>query len=316
MRADLQCEVDFFRGVAFAESTKKTYQTHLRSYLAFCCEYNVLPVPASDKTVSLYAAYLARRLKPSSVKQYLNIVRIMHLECGADNPCADSWYLKTTLKGIEKAKGTDVQRKEPISPETLMQIRSKLNKDDSSDCVFWAACLIMFFGLLRKSNLFGTDSEGFNKDKHITNDCMHVSPKEVIITCKWSKSNQSKDHVQMIRLSALTDHPLCPVTAITEMLQKRNARGPHDQAFPMTGQVFNRKLRMLTASAGAGRVLSSHSFRRGGATWALSSGIPGEIVKAMGDWKSQCYLLYLDQIPDSIINQYRNLFNERLPRQQ
>ena len=33
-------------------------------------------------------------------------------------------------------------------------------------------------------------------------------------------------------------------------------------------------------------------------TWALSSGIPGgEIVMAMGEWKSVCYLVCLDQIP-------------------
>lgn len=270
-------------------------------------------MPASEKTVSLYAAYLARRLKPSSVKQYLNIVRILHLECGADNPCADSWYLKTTLKGIEKAKGTEVHRKEPISPETLLHIKSKLDLDVSNDCVFWAACLTMFFGLLRKSNLFGTDSEGFNKDKNITRECVHVSTAAVTLACKWSKSNQSNDHVHVIRLQALADHPLCPVAAIVAMFRKVRAAGPHDQAFPMTGQAFNRKLRTLTTSAGAGRALSSHSFRRGGATWALSSGIPGEIVKAMGDWKSQCYLLYLDQIPDRIIDQYRSLFNDRLP---
>jgi hypothetical protein len=274
-----------------------------------------MPVPATDKTVSLYAAYLARRLKPSSVKQYLNIVRILHLECGADNPCTDSWYLKTTLRGIDKTKGVGVARKEPISPETLLQMKTQLNMCTTRDCVFWAACLTMFFGLLRKSNLFGTDSEGFNKEKNITRECVHVSPNAVTIVCTWSKANQSKDHVQHIRLQALPGHPLCPVAAITIMFEKLGALEPLDQVFPMTGQAFNKKLRALTTPTDAGRALSSHSFRRGGATWALSSGIPGEIVKALGDWKSQCYLLYLDQIPNDVIDRYRALFNVHLPRQ-
>ncbi len=39
---------------------------------------------------------------------------------------------------------------------------------------------------------------------------------------------------------------------------------------------------------------SSHSFRRGGTTWAFSSHVPGELVKVHGDWKSEAYLKYLD----------------------
>ena len=83
-------------------------------------------MPASDVTVARYAAFLARRLKPSSVKQYLNIIRLLHLECNLDNPCADSWYLKTTIKGTEKVKGTEVIRKLPMKPELLLQIKEKL----------------------------------------------------------------------------------------------------------------------------------------------------------------------------------------------
>ena len=80
--------------MTFAESTKKTYQTHLNSYLKFCDTMDIVPVPASEQTIAQYAAYLARRLKPDSVKQYLNIIRILHLECGEKHPYKDSWYVK------------------------------------------------------------------------------------------------------------------------------------------------------------------------------------------------------------------------------
>ena len=100
-----------------------------------------------------YAAFLARRLKPSSVKQYLNIIRRLHLECNLDNPCADSWYLKTTIKGIEKVKGTEVIRKLPMTPELLLQIKEKLTFSKTTDCVLCAACMVMFHGLLWKSEM-------------------------------------------------------------------------------------------------------------------------------------------------------------------
>ena len=38
---------------------------------------------------------------------------------------------------------------------------------------------------------------------------------------------------------------------------------------------------------------AGHSFRRGGASFAFESGIPIELIKMLGDWKSNSVLLYL-----------------------
>ena len=38
---------------------------------------------------------------------------------------------------------------------------------------------------------------------------------------------------------------------------------------------------------------SSHSFRRGGATFAHSVGVPAQLIKLMGDWHSDAYERYL-----------------------
>ena len=47
----LEEEVAMYRGQAFSADTKKAYQTHLRSYIAFCDQLNILPVPISNVTV-------------------------------------------------------------------------------------------------------------------------------------------------------------------------------------------------------------------------------------------------------------------------
>ena len=89
------------------------------------------------------------------------------------------------------------------------------------------------------------------------------------------------------------DHPLCPVRAVITMFRAIGPSGPESQAFPIRGSHFNRRLRALTA-AGAGEIIPG-SFRRGGAaTWAVSCGVPGEIVKAMGDWRSNAYSGYVN----------------------
>ena len=78
-----------YRAATYATSTKKTYRSQLSSYLKFCADLHVPPVPASHVLVSQYAAFLARHLTPFSVKQYLNVVRLIHLEANLTNPIKD-----------------------------------------------------------------------------------------------------------------------------------------------------------------------------------------------------------------------------------
>ena len=39
--------------------------------------------------------------------------------------------------------------------------------------------------------------------------------------------------------------------------------------------------------------MTSHSLRAGGATNAFLAGVPSEIIKILGNWKSDCYLRYI-----------------------
>ena len=61
------------------------------------------------------------------------------------------------------------------------------------------------------------------------------------------------------------------------------------------------------------RNYSSHSFRRGGASFAFNNRAPTEFIKSKGDWLGDAYLLYLSmsndekfKILDSITNQLQH----------
>lgn len=57
---------------------------------------------------------------------------------------------------------------------------------------------------------------------------------------------------------------------------------------------FVSKLRThLAALALDPKLYASHSFRRGGASFAYQSGVPIELIKALGDWRSDAVLIYL-----------------------
>lgn len=313
LQAELEQELAHFRGLTFAENTQRTYRVHMSAYLEFCNKMGIPPVPVTEREVALYATYLARRLKPASVRQYINIIRIMHLECGYKHPFEQSWLVKTTIKGIEREKGCEVRRKAPITPQMLLSMKDKLNLTSQRDAIFWAACLTMFFGLLRKSNLFDDNPIATPSGrKQLTRDCFLIDQQQQCMTVlvKWSKNNQFKERIHKITLPVLADHPLCPITAIVNSFRLIGPRPPDALAFPTSSQCFGNRLRQLTGDRSD---ISSHSFRRGGATWALSCGVPGELIKVMGDWSSTVYLKYVDQIPQLTLDYYRMKFCKNLP---
>ena len=125
-----------YRAAAFSDNTKKAYSTHLSTYLRYCDQMNCTPVPAPQDQICLYAAYLARSLKSNSVRQYLNIVLLLHLENGFENPCKDSWQLMSVLKGMDRLLGTPVARKTPVDPVLLLQMRRHLDPESLFDCKF------------------------------------------------------------------------------------------------------------------------------------------------------------------------------------
>ena len=328
LESELKGEVAQYKAATFAQNTIKTYNTHRKSYLQFCTLMGIPPVPVSENIVCLYAAYLARRLKSTSIRQYLNIVRLIHLESGYSNPCQDNFGLKCTLRGIDRVLGKQINRKLPIDPHMLLKVRNVLNMEEPTDIIFWAACLIMFFGLFRKSNLFPDKASEFNcKHQFVRSDFSYNTGGWLEIYVKWSKTIQYKERNVIVRLPLLKSHPLCPVSAIMKAFEVTfpvcEKMGP---AFPdmsktksgkviaLTGPKFNRILKEKLEEASLPvKDVSSHSFRRGGVTWALTCQIPGEVVKYMGDWKSSVYLSYLDQLPSHIIDHYRSQFVKNLP---
>ena len=52
----------------------------------------IQPVPLSQQDLGHYIAYLLCRLCFTSVRQYLNIVRLLHIKSGFANPLDNNWY--------------------------------------------------------------------------------------------------------------------------------------------------------------------------------------------------------------------------------
>ena len=106
-RQELNQEVLQFRLYTFADSTKSTFRTYWNSYFRFCPLAGYEPVPATTTLICQYAAFLTRTLKAASIRNYLNIINLLHKELGLDNPLTNNWPITTSLPlkcGLEQQK--------------------------------------------------------------------------------------------------------------------------------------------------------------------------------------------------------------------
>ena len=124
-----------------------------------------------------------------------------------------------------------------------------------------------------------------------------------MINIKWSKTIQCGERVLQTQIPLLKNHPLCPVNALVNAFSHTKYASADGPAFvvynkskfiPYSPIKFVHQLRGLLSLIGLpAKEYSGHSFRRGSASWAIQNGIPGEIIKILGDWKSDGYLAYL-----------------------
>ena len=142
------------KAVAWEVSTQKTYASYKRSYLTFCEQAGYVPLPATPTMICEYVAYLCDRLAYSSILKYLGIIRVMHLDVGLEDPKLwDNYEVKLVLMAAKKSLGEEVKQRLPIGPELMLVMLNRLDLTNVNDAVFWAICLVGFFGLLKISNI-------------------------------------------------------------------------------------------------------------------------------------------------------------------
>ena len=191
--------------------------------------------------------------------------------------------------------------KEPITPTLLLKIHSSLDLSSPLHIVFWAATLTGFFGMLRKSNLFPPHMV-VSQNKHLVRSDFVNQKWGLSVNIKWSKTIQYNDRCHVVALPQIPSSPLCPVRALLHMFCKCPVP-KKSPAFGFTavgrykamtyGSFVNILKKQLTLVGIDSSKFAAHSLRRGGASWAFSSGTSVELIKLQGDWKSQAYQKYL-----------------------
>ena len=106
-----------------------------------------------------------------------------------------------------------------------------------------------------------------------------------------SKTIQYRQRLNRIPVVESVNSVLCPVRVL-RLYISRSERRSSDRLFGFGYEAYNKRLKSLCHSIGLHGHYSTHSVRRGSASY-LSTFMPLHDVKAYGDWRSWSVLLYL-----------------------
>lgn len=229
----------------------------------------------------------------------------MHLEAGFPNPLEKNWYVASILKGVRRVKGDASVQKLPITPDILRHMFITLNLHSSFDRTFWATCLVGFFSFFRKSNLLIPSHLLFDPRRHLCANDVQFYSDSAVLTVRWSKVIQFQERILHIPLPRIPDSPLCPSSALLRLTLESPPCTRPTPLFrytwlgaanvPLTQKQFTEKLQACLNRIGLDSSrYSGHSLRRGGAQYALQCGLPVDLIKIQGNWRSNACERYLE----------------------
>ena len=285
-------------------------RSQLRAYLLFCKNFNIKPFPVSRATYMLYLAFLGKSLRSyNSLLNYAGLLKHINLYLGADTSFMSDYGCTNLKKGLRRILGDVRFRKSPITIDILSHMCQSFDPRSPLHSCFRALILVAFFSFLRKSNLLPSARADIHSSDplHLTRKDIQIFPDSVVLRVHRTKTLQFRQRVLHIPLPLIPNSALCPVHAVQELLHASPDVPEHLPLFgfmsrghfrPILAHHFSNFIKHSVSQLGLDpSQFSAHSFRRGGATFAFTSGISPVVIKEQGDWLSDAYLLYLTFTP-------------------
>ena len=286
---------------AFARGSVRNLKSQWNKFREFCRLATGCTLPISTHYLCLYIQFLSRSLKaPQSIRNYISGLHTFHSMLELEFPSLTDVQVRLTLKGLSKLLQHVPRQALPVTPSLLRQLHQVMDLQDPVFVVFHCLFLFLFFLFSRASQFIPRTFKVEDTQHLVRREHVSLVGSMLLVTFRWTKTLQAGGRVLVIPLVPMPGSPLCPVAAYCKMLQLVPAP-PSSPAFvmpkslsPVSYPTFQTVFRRLVAATGTPNIgFSTHSFRRGGATFAFQSGVPGELIQAQGDWASDCYKLYI-----------------------
>ena len=286
----------------YAKGTRKNYRSGMKTFVIFCVKFGRPICPTDRTTLMSFAQLMSLTVGYDHIKNLFSSIKLMHRALDQVFPEND-FQVNSTLKAIKRPlAGTPFQTL-PITPEILTKMYLFVDIEDPEQLANWCSFLTGFRCLLRKSNLVPTSLESFDHLTGLSRSKISfpVGTNIALVYLNWSKTNQFGNREIVIPMVADPVEALDPVYHLRKLFSTSNLPD-HLPAFSfikkgkircITYTKFTQDLKKLLDKAGyRSKSYSGHSFRRGAATYLFRLGADPLLIKASGDWQSDCYQKY------------------------
>ena len=251
--------------------------------------------------IASYVMHLQNTLRaPGSVYNYLSGVRTWLRATGNDVAVFDSYHVTVMKKGITAAMNHLPHPAQPVHPSLVKAIVSKLDQYGNHTAVIKSALLLMFFTLLRQSNILVTSSK--QDDSHVLRRSdVTRTRKALFVIIRTSKTSRSPQDVTRYIVPAIPRSNFCPVKAWDEYVDQNPLAASNEPAFqigtrqPLTARVMLAVIRAVIKDIGHTDPdkFNLHGLRRGAAKACIKAGLPLSQLKEAGFWKSEAVFSYI-----------------------
>lgn len=230
-------------------------------------------------------------MKQSSVITYYQAVRFFAKLFQLDTPLLSHPHLKAVLNGVLNNPGSASVPKAAFLVEDLRRLNAVICIKLDIHLLVWSAVLLMFRTLLRVSHV--VDSPHCIKRGDVEKFDWGL-----IISIHSSKTRRFTSSPVRLPVVKGKVFQYCPVFWVSHLLEN-HSMGLSDPLFStkklpkLSYSLFSRTFKLLCSAAGLKRDYSSHSLRRGGATFMSNSGISVSEVKDRGGWASDVVYRYI-----------------------
>lgn len=296
----LDTQVEMILRSAWAESTLKTRNSQWKRFIEFCLSNDLVAVPSEVTTVARFLVSLAKNCCYTTCNNYLSAVVTLHKFFGYDYSFRECFVIKLVMQGLACYLGKGVNQKAGLTPEQFMRIYDLLDFSNLNTITKWAAIMLSFRSLLRKSNILPTKVNEMSMV--ISRGDIEIVPTGVVLNVRKTKTLQCNEYTLRIPINFLSNKKLCAASMLITHLM----RTPHIKEGLLFLEFKNGQWKPLMYSdllkfikdcaALIGLSPSSvglHSLRRSGAAFLHSIGISLIDIMNAGDWHSLAALAYL-----------------------
>lgn len=292
---------------SWAPSTRRNYQCAIQKYIKFCETQRIprhLHTPAEEIVLCAFAADNVGRLSASTARNQLAAIKAWHL--------ANNWTWKGShrltqiLRGVHRLTPESSRRplRPPVNSMMLDLLHQDLNLQTNLDAAIFACACTSFWGQCRLGELLPKSKTSYRRDTLPSRTSIRLSTRNKaawVVHLPKTKTSHTGQDIILVRQKG----NLNPISAIQDHLLRN--RVPNNS--PLFTYYKNQTPEILTKKTFLDRcnqiwskhgfpTITGHSFRIGGTSELLLSGVAPDVVKVMGRWSSDSFLKYWRSIED------------------